>query len=228
MAGVLRLLTPGELPPAGVERFRVALTGPAIAILTVGIWLAACCWVWWMGGLEKVKIPSALCGWAVFWIGLYWLYLINELCKAMRDDAWVAALGPDGVYVNLRSYRNLALDAPRTHVVLVPYAVIAQARGEPHAAGEEIGDGSSRYVELKLAKGDTDALEAKLEEEQNGPPGASPLARMLWKSSPVVIADRAVRIGWRANPSASVFLDRLARRGVTVAQPWAHIMMRAS
>jgi hypothetical protein len=227
MAGVLRLLTPGELPPAGVERFRVALTGPAIAILTVGIWLAACCWVWWMGGLEKVKIPSALCGWAVFWIGPL-LALSHQ--RAVQGDARRCVGRGTG------ARRRLCEPAvvPQSRAGRAAHARGARAlRG--HRAGARRaargGGGDRRRIEpLRRAEArERRHRRARGEARRRAErPGASPLARMLWKSSPVVIADRAVRIGWRANPSASVFLDRLARRGVTVAQPWAHIMMRAS
>jgi hypothetical protein len=219
MARPLHLLSLAAVPAEGLQHYRVSTAGPVAATVLVGVWVLACAWVAWSGGIGKVIISPALAGWASFWIGLYWLYVANDLRKALKPEAWIAALGPDGVYVNFRSYRNIGLGEAGPQVVLLPYSLIAVARGElSEAAAAHSVEAASRFVELELRDADTSALEQSLAEERDGRPGGVPLTRILWRESPVSFEPGFVRIDWRARPGVAVFLFELGRRGATVAQ----------
>ena len=220
MSRALRMLAPAAMPEGGVRVFRVSPVGPATATVLVGVWMLACAAVAWTGGLAEVNIPPALAGWAAFWIGLYWLYVLNDLRKALKPAAWLAALGPDGVYLNCRSYRNAGRGAPMAHaaqVVLIPYASIAAARAgvqSADAAGEPL-----RVVELRLAGADPSALEQCLAAARDGLAAGGPLGRMLWWPSPVALHLDAVRVDFHARRASRVLLFELSRRGVPVESP---------
>lgn len=227
MARALRILETSEVPAHAVRHFRVSLGGPLLMLVLVGFWMLACAAVAFTGGIGKVNIPVALAGWAAFWIGLYWLYVLNDLRKALSPAAWLAALGPDGVYVNLRSYRNLGRIGSRGHVVLIPYAAIASAAAmrdplDPSAEARPV-------LLFKLVGAETSALELALAAERDGSAAGTPLGRMSWTPSPVALeAGETLAIEWRARPGREVMLFELSRRGVLVEQrrPGLHAVPR--
>jgi hypothetical protein len=227
MARPLRILETAEVPAHAVRHFRISLAGPCLALVFVGVWVVACAAVAYTGGVGKVKVPVALAGWAAFWIGIYWLYVFYDLRKALSPAAWLAALGPDGIYVNLRSYRNIGRIGSPRHVVLVPYSAVASARAtrdplDPSAEARPV-------LLLKLVGAETSALELALAAERDGSAAGTPLGRMSWTPSPVALeAGETLAIEWRAHPGREVMLFELSRRGVLVEQrrPGLHALPR--
>ncbi len=226
MAKSLRVLPAAEVPFDAVRLFPVSPLGPALATVFVGAWVLACAAVAFTGGIGKVNIPAALAGWAAFWIGIYWLYVVNDLRKVLKPAAWIAALGPDGVFVNCRSYRNIGRADAGAHVVLVPYSAIASARGESQS---DVTGETARRVELRLVGAETSALEECLAAERDGLAADAPLGRMLWTPTTVQLDTRpALCIDWRARAASSVFLAEISRRGVLVEaqRPLGHPLPR--
>jgi hypothetical protein len=215
MARPVRLVTPDEVPMGAVTLFRVSTIGPWALVILVGTWMVACAWVAWSGGIGKVIVPPALSGWCAFFIGVYWVYTLNDLRKAHLPAAWIAAAGPDGLYVNLRSYRNIELGLLNAHVALIPYSAMASARGDiesTDAAGEV-----QRVVELKLVGAEVSGLEQAVASERDGQGAGTPLGSMLWTQSPVWLeGEDALFIDFRARPGGTELLHGLSRRGVLV------------
>jgi hypothetical protein len=145
----------------------------------------------------------------------------------MMLPTWTYLKGDDGIYVNLRSYRNIGRIGSPRHVVLVPYSAIASARAtrDPLDPGAE----ARPVVLLKLVGAETSALELALAAERDGSAAGTPLGRMSWSPSPVAFeAGETLAIEWRARPGREVMLFELSRRGVLVEQrrPGLHALPR--
>jgi hypothetical protein len=224
MFNTLQLTTLDKVPTTRAEVFRVSTLGLVIAVVIVSLLLAGCI----VAGVYAIFFEDE--GFVVglillsvgFWIGLYWLFVVNDLAKATKPTAWLAVLADRGVYVKWRSYRNIKWGLDDPQVVLVPYSVIKSARlhkrltitPQERHGGSRHESGS--FVELQLGEVDTAALEAQLAEERTGKPNGVRM-KTRWVDFPVTVEPgRVLRIEWRGRRKAREFLDRLATRGVVI------------
>ncbi len=151
--------------------------------------------------------------------------LVPRRCAGEVSAAnWLLRLGPDGLWINLRSYQNSHLPEAAT-VVHLPYKEIASARrhleiwttpSEPNSlAGRHWKQES---LELSLASGDTREIARALADERGRRGGVKGTHQAV-----TVPAAGVLRIGWRGHgndvvPPLKRVLDELSR-DVQLDQP---------
>ena len=151
------------------------------------------------------------------------LFLANALAK-FRPTNWLVRLGPDGLWVNLRSYQNHHLPEAAT-VLHLPYAEIASARRHletwttPARPASNAGTHWKREsLELSLASGDTREIARALADERGR------RAAIRWTHQAVTVpAAGVVRIAWRGHgndvaPPLTRVLEELSRH-VPMGEP---------
>ena len=151
------------------------------------------------------------------------LFLANALAK-FRSTNWLVRLGPDGLWINLRSYQNHHLPEAAT-VVHLPYAEIASARRhlETWTTPAEPNSYAGTYwkqesLELSLVSGDTREIARALADER----GRRAVVRGKHQAVTVPAAG-VVRIGWRGHdndvaPPLTRVLEELGRH-ICVDEP---------
>lgn len=151
------------------------------------------------------------------------LFLADALAK-FRSTNWLLRLGPDGLWINLRSYQNRHLPEAAT-VLYLPYEEIAWARRHIETWSTPSGRSSltgtywkEESLELSLASSDTREIARALADER----GRRAVIRGKHQAVTVPIAG-VVRIAWRGPgsdvvPPLTRVLDLLSQR-VEVAAP---------
>lgn len=221
----LRLVVLSETPDRDVQEFRAS--PPWIIMLLMGAVVGFCLWVGLQGGIylgHGGALPAFIAWWVVFWLGLYWLMLVNHCLKSLKPSAWLVRADGQGLYIKWRSYLNAAWGADGLQAVFVPYADIAEAR--VHKRGwitPRDGQGGSEqingtFLELCLRNVDTDELSRCLADDRAGKPGGVPVKKGRWRHHPVSLEPKNVlRIEWRASPGIRTMLELLRKHRVTVA-----------
>ena len=150
-------------------------------------------------------------------------FLADALAK-FRSTNWLVRLGPDGLWVNLRSYQNHHLPEAAT-VLHLPYAEIASARRHldtwttPANPASDAGTHwKQESLELSLVSGDTREVARALADERGRRGGIKGTHQAV-----TVPAAGVVRIGWRGHgndavPPLTRVLEELSRH-VTVDEP---------
>ena len=159
--------------------------------------------------------------WGVFWLGGFWLLLMHTALKTRHADAWLVRVGDSGLYINWRSYQNVAHGREGLQVVFVPFSRIAAARSHKKSwtTPENIAGGGRevrhRFLELRLVNPlGLDELRQYLDEERSGRLQRS---RGVWHHYPVSIeTNQVIRVEWDARPDISVLLDDLRSAGVRI------------
>jgi hypothetical protein len=181
--------------------------------LAVLLWQQEFPWFVW-GGVAVLVAPF------VPWI------LYTALAK-FRSSNWLLRLGPDGLWINLRSYQNPHLPEAAT-VLHLPYQEIASARRHIDTwitISEPASDAGTHWklesLEVSLASGDTGEIAKALVDERGRRGG---LAGIKGTHQAVTVpAAGVVRIGWRGHgndvvPTLTRVLDELSRH-VKVDEP---------
>jgi hypothetical protein len=150
-------------------------------------------------------------------------FLADALAK-FRSANWLLWLGPDGLWINLRSYQNRHLPEAAT-VLHLPYEEISSAHRhlETWSTPAEPSSNAGTHwkqeaLELSLVSGDTREIVKALADERGRRAG------IKWTHQAVTVpAAGVVRIAWRGHgndvvPPLTRVLDELSRR-VKVGEP---------
>ncbi|MFZ3019619.1 MAG: hypothetical protein WA056_14310 [Gallionella sp.] len=223
----LRLLQLREAPDSDIREFRAS--SPWVTMLLMGIVVGLCLWVGLRGGIyfgEGGALPAFIAWWIVFWLGLFWLMLVNLCLKSRQPSAWLVRADSQGLYIKWRSYQNVAWQTEGPQVLYVPYANIAEARRHKrHWNTPESRQGGNRevrntFLELQLRNTDTTELARRLADERAGHPDGKKIPQGRWGHYPVALEPNdLLRIEWRASPGIKAMLALLRERGVSIASP---------
>ena len=164
----------------------------------------------------------AIVGWtsdhpSLLWIGtavavLLVPVLLSDVVKLFRATNWVLRIGPDGVWINLRTYRDKATEA--LSVVHIEYREIASVgrHTESYSTPSQAASSPSRYsracpttiwrdqfLEIQLNHDQTDELKSALEDLRHPAapelaPGQAPVR--TWPSPVWLVSPTVIRIGW--------------------------------
>jgi hypothetical protein len=169
-------------------------------------------------------LPWFVWGWCAVVAALVVLLAIRDSLAKFRSTNWLLCLGPDGLWINLRSYQNRHLPEAAT-VLYLPYEEIAWAHR--HVETWSTPGGRSGYsatvwkqesLELSLASGDTREIAVALADERGR------RATIKGKHQAVTVpGPGVVRIAWRGHgndvmPPLARVLDTLSQR-VELAAP---------
>jgi hypothetical protein len=219
----MKLHLPSEVPldRDGLLCRQSRLMG-VVATLVLGGILGGAPVVWWY-----LEAPAFVWGGCAALAVVVVPMLVHDLLAKFRPANWLMWIGPDGLWINFRSYQNSRLAEAET-VVHLEYAEIAGARRYVESySTPQMHSGSTRWkeqsLELHLAHNETGELQAGLAQERRR---RSPervyigFIRVTSRAShfPVTCpADDVIRIAWRgglgnaAVPSLETVLDQVSR-----------------
>lgn len=225
----MKLVSPENMGQAEVWCRQSPLRGLVGAVIVCAFLIGAVVLVWqrgfhwfiWGGG-------GVLAALLVAW------FLADALAK-FRSANWLLRVGPEGVWINLRSYQNRHLPKAAT-VLHLPYHEIASARrhldtwSEPAHPNSTMGrHWKQESLELSMVSGETGKVANALADERGRRAVIKGTHQAVTVPSPGV-----VRIAWRGHgndvvPRLSRVLDELSQR-VKVAEPtrtdraaWTHL-----
>jgi hypothetical protein len=174
--------------------------------------------------LRHGGVPWFVWGWCAVWAALLEHWILADALAKFRSANWLLRLGPDGLWINLRSYQNGHLPEAAT-VLHLRYEEIASAHrhldtwSTPSEPSSNAGTHwKQESLELSLVSGETREIAKALAEERGR------RATIKGKHQAVTVpAAGVVRIAWRGNnndvvPPLTRVLDELSRR-VKVDEP---------
>jgi hypothetical protein len=180
-------------------------------------------WFAW-SGKAGWNLMDFLVAWTVFWLGLFWLMMANDLRKARLPAGWLAASDEHGLFIKWRSYQNIGWGTDGPQVVFVSWRDIRQARRLDQTWITRESQNSQtqetrRYVELDLVRGISLAeLRRILADERDGRPGGVKM-KTKWGHFPVSIeGESTIRVEWRSRTSIARFIEEL-RSWVAIDEP---------
>lgn len=219
----MKLLTLDEATAGHPRVYRVSVLSQWLSVLILGGINVALLWFGW-SGRAGWDLMDYLIAWTLFWLGLFWSLMVNDLRKALSPAGWLAALDGDGLFIKWRSYQNIGWGTDGPQVAFIPWREIRQARrldkswithdAEGHQRHEK-----RRYVELEVTRRvSLDELRGILANERDGRPGGSKM-KTKWGHFPVSIeGESTIRVEWRARPSITRFIEDL-RWSVSIDEP---------
>src|SRR5262245_15332882 len=174
--------------------------------------------------LWQQEFPWFAWGWCAVLTALLVPWILADALLKFRSTNWLLRLGPDGLWINLRSYQNRHFPEAAT-VLHLPYEEIASARRhlETWSTPSEPSSNTGTHwkqesLELSLVSGDTREIAKALADERGR------RATIKGPHQAVTVpAAGVVRIAWRGVgndvvPPLTRVLDELSRR-VNVDQP---------
>lgn len=139
-------------------------------------------------------------------ISLIALWLVGVALKAFRATNWLLRIAPDGLWINLRSYRNDNF-APAATALLVPYAEIVSVGESAIRRSEQSGGKTTvwtdRYLEVRLAAAVPAEVAQQISEERRRTAPKKYLGGLVTSESrylhvPVSLrSDNVLRLAWR-------------------------------
>jgi hypothetical protein len=188
----------------------IVMLGFLVALPTYVLWQARP--AWW------IAVPIVVLA------GMILSCFLNMLFKAFRPTNWLMRIGPDGLWINLRSYLNRDL-APAATVLFVPYREIASVHQYTVRRSERsngrITVWTDRYLDLQLVDAAPEEVANEISEERLRMVSREYLGG--WVTSrgrnnhvPVTMPhDKLLRLAWRTRfdviaPSAKKTLRELA------------------
>src|SRR5262245_21425880 len=174
--------------------------------------------------LWQQEFPWFAWGWCAVLTALLVPWILADALAKFRSTNWLLRLGPDGLWINLRSYQNRHLPEAAT-VLHLPYEEIASARRHidtwttPARPSATTGTyWKLESLELSLASGETREVAKALADERGRRASIKGMHQAVTVPSAGV-----VRIAWRGHgndvvPPPRRVLDELSQR-VKVADP---------
>ncbi len=200
--------------------FRLIVWSGVLAIFPVFGWKLGKPWLFWIGiAMAAVVIPMALL----------------ELAAMFRATNWLLRIGRDGVWINLRSYRDRDNDPDALSVVHLGYEEIASVGRHTEAyttparpSSEAATEWRDEFLEIELTHDQTEELTGALNDLRFPPAPAQPSSGQVpvrSRVSPVwLVSPAVIRIGWVSGHGPAV-LPRMATTltrldgSVRVAEP---------
>jgi hypothetical protein len=217
----MKLYSPKDMDQgAGVRCRQSRLRGAIVGLIVCAGFIGVAFLLRHVGAPTPVRIVCVILATLVV------VLVVGDLVARFRSTNWQVWIGPDGLWVNLRSYQNRHLPDAAT-VLHLPYEEIACAHrhletwttprwdrtGVVGSKQWMAGYGSTHHkvesLELRLASGDTQEITQALANERCLPAGLKSLQQAVSVPSPGV-----VRIAWRGNgngvvPGLARVLDEL-------------------
>lgn len=215
----MKLVSPNNMGQAAGACCRQApLRGLIAALILCACLIGGAVLLWQQG------FPSFVWVWCAAWAALIAPLTIADALAKFRSTNWLLRLGPDGLWINLRSYQNRHLPEAAT-VLHLPYKEIASARRHVETwstPSEPASDTGTHWkqesLELSLASGETREIAKALADERGR------RAAIKGPNQAVTVpAAGVVRIAWRGPgndvvPPLTRVLNELSRR-VKVGEP---------
>jgi hypothetical protein len=180
---------------AGIAR--LILFSGVLAVPAIVGWKSHHPWVMWIGAAVAVLLVPLL---------------LMDVAKLFRAANWVLRIGSDGVWINLRSYRDKATEAPS--VVRIEYREIASVgrHTESYSTPSKTTTGAGNYgavggstiwrdqfLEIQLNHDQTDELKTALDNLRHPPAPDSALGQAPVRTGPSavwLVSPTVIRIGW--------------------------------
>lgn len=211
----MKLLTVDDATAGHPRMYRVSVTAQWIIVPVLGGIVG------WLGWLVVLGTPGwqwsdMLLGWCAAWLALFGALMANDLRKALKSTAWLAATDDGGLYIKLRSYQNIGWGSGGLQVLFLPWREIRCARlldrtwVTPSSRTRSRRE-RQRYVEFDVSpRLDLAELRTILANDRDGrPDGIKRKAR--WGHFPVSVErERTIRVEWRARPSIKHFMAEVA------------------
>jgi len=196
---------------AGIVRL-IVFCG-VLAIFPIAGWKLGKPWLLWIGVAFAVVV---------------FLVAVLDLAAQFRATNWLLRIGSDGVWINLRSYRDRDILAEALSVVRLDYREIASVgqHTESYSTPSKMATGPGSYgavggstewrdkfLEIELTHDQTEELKAALNDLRFPPASAQPPSgqvRGRGRVSPVwLVSPAVIRIGWVSGHGPAI-LPRLA------------------
>ncbi len=215
----MKVVSPGDRDPvAGMCCRQAPLRGLVASLIFCAV-LIGLVFLLRYGGF-----PWFVWGWCAVWVALFVPWILADALAKFRSTNWLLRLGPDGLWINLRSYQNGHLPEAAT-VLHLPYEEIASAHRhlETWSTPSEPSSTTGTHwkqasLELSLASGETQEIAKALVDER----GRRAVIRGPHQAVTVPAAG-VVRVAWRGPgddvvPPLTRVLDELSWR-VQVDEP---------
>ena len=188
-----------EVPLEKLTVFRVFPLSSAILVLVLLIAIPA---------LATKTSQKPLLWYVLTILAILLLFGVNDLRKALKPTAWLAALGNGKLYLKWRSYQNAHWGMDDLQVVEIPLHEIRQVSRITGWSDSKTDSRRLNFIELNLSKAtDTKELADHL--------AYRPAKKSIWGCFPVTIhGSHKLLIEWRAYPGAKHFLRLLNSHGI--------------
>jgi hypothetical protein len=166
--------------------------------------------------LWQQGFPWLVWGWCAVWVALLVPWILYDALAKFRSTNWLLWLGPDGLWINLRSYQNRHFPEAAT-VLHLAYEEIASAHrhletwSTPSEPSSNVGTHwKQESLELSLVSGETREIAKALADERGRRGGIKGMHQAV-----TVPAAGVVRIAWRGHgndvvPPLARVLDELS------------------
>ena len=188
-----------EVPLEKLTVFRVFPLSSAILVLVLLVSIPA---------LAAQTTQKPLLWYVLIILAILLLFGVNDLRKALKPTAWLAALGNGKLYLKWRSYQNAHWGMDEVQAVEIALREIHQVSRISGWSDSKTDSRRLNFIELKLSKGtDTKELANHL--------AYRPANKSIWGCYPVTLHDNhKLLIEWRAHPGGKHFLRLLNSHGI--------------
>jgi hypothetical protein len=212
----MQLLTLDEAMARNPRYYRVTVLAQWSLTVVFGGIVGWICWLALQAGAKGALFRGMMI-WMALWLGLFWWLMLNDLRKALKPTAWLAATDDSGLFIKWRSYQNLRWGLGGRQVLFLPWREIRRAhRVDQTVITSPRRSGGRRYatkqfVELEVApRVDLTELRTILANERDGRPDGVK-QNTKWGHFPVSVeGDSTIRVEWRARPNLKHFIEEAA------------------
>ncbi len=212
----MQLLSLDEAMAGHPRYYRVTVLSQWIMVFVFGAIVGWLCWLT-LWRTADARLAKVLLLWMIFWLGLFWFLMLNDLRKALKASAWLAATDDSGLFIRWRSYQNLGWGLSGRQVVFLSWREIRRARRvdatmiTPEGQSGRRRSQTTHSVEFDVApRVELDELRGILAAERDGRPDGVK-QKTKWGHFPVTVeGESTIRVEWRARPSLHHFMEEMA------------------